>query len=198
MKTKKNWKDKHGIAGAVVYSLAAIFIVGIVALAFLAYTGVVAMPGNTDKAPDQDRDGDGKQDPFIGYLKVSAKMEFDNRNPLSGMARYVGEIKGSLVTDAPSTAQSVDLADIFAHDEEIKMKFVVTSPQMDVDWEAWDQAKVHVTGAIGGLAPQNYVVVDMTPDRTLAVRYHGTYSITCTMYEMDGDLVDSKSVNVVI
>jgi hypothetical protein len=192
MKAKKLWKDRQGALGLAIMAIIAVVIL---AVAAIVIAGMVTGAFNTDKAPDQDRDGDGKEDPIIGYLKIDAKVILDNRHPFSGIARYIDSVNAELVEDAPDPTQMYGF-DLWSHEEELKMKFQVSSPVFGVqDWVAWDQQKVKVTGAIDPIGPAA-AHLNMNPDKNLAIRYHGNYQITCTVYEMDGDFVDSKSVTV--
>lgn len=191
MKSKKIWKDRSGVIGVVT---AVLVIVLVAALVLVAYMALAYAPNTSSPdQPDVDLDGDDEEDPPIGYLSITVKMEMDNSAWLGGFDQAIDEVTAKLVDTPPSMSMLDGIMSLFETDQDMKLTIKVTMPSLNQVIMTADQGTITWHYEIPGSTTRT----DYQSICTGSIRYHGAYAIEVTLYNEDGQ-VDHETITVSI
>lgn len=189
MKFKKTWKDRQGAAPIVIIAVILV-IIAIVAVAFAAY---ILLPDLTDgraeeEQSDQDRDGDGVADPYIGYLDISVAVTMISGGSLifDDSDIRIGGMTVDLVEDKPSNDGEATLW-AWQTTEKLTLKFKIAAPQSGLD-PIYTEKSFQQRTPGGASITTDY----WSPPLVIKMRYHTTVQIQADLY-MTGsnELLDS-------
>lgn len=188
---RKNWKDRTGVIGAVT---AVLIIVLIAALVCVAYMALAYEPNTSSpKQPDVDLNGDGEEDPIIGYLQITIEMEMDNSAWLGGFDQSIEGVSATLVDTPPSMSMLGNFLSLFETDQDMKLTVRVTMPSLDQIIMTESQGTITWHYEIPGSTTRT----DYQEICTGGIRYRGAYVIEVALYNEDGQ-VDQETMTVTI
>lgn len=186
-------KDERGVLSLIVIVL----VVGIIVVAGVVAAMVVVVGGDGWRPPNYDMNGDGKEDPTIGWIDVDAVIEMDNSQWFSDMELNIESVKASAVMGNPPTMDFLTrlgkMLDLSGHSDELKVEFVITMPS-DPNFKFVDQVYLTMNCDPGERVLSN----PQSPDEIPTIRYHGSYIVVVNIYNMtqDGKMEDSMTVSV--
>lgn len=183
---KKLKKDMGGSTLLIMVGVIAVIVV----LLLAAFTFLAL--GKDEIAPDQDRDGNGKPDPIIGYIDVSALVEFDNRNWFTQQTRSMPSLNAEFV---PGSNYQLNIFKNLAFwngaEEQWTVKFKVST-----DYSATTMSdSVSFTMKVGANSLASKTI---SSDTTFYVRYNGTYKVTAILVGENGTEIDRQTTTVVV
>jgi hypothetical protein len=187
---RKMKRDEAGLTTIIAIVLIVLVLI-IAALAVVMATGVLTDPGY-EKQPDKDLNGDGVEDPIIGYIAVSGKASFDNSNweINSGWTQQMVDCSMTLQDTSVTMDFFAKIASMFPQSGDYKMKFTVTSPTTDTHW-----TPATVSFHVSVNAAESIKYITQSPTTTLAIRYHASYHLVAQLLGSDDVLMSQISLD---
>lgn len=180
--------DKSGASPLIMIgAVAAVIVILLAAFTFLAAGG-----GGKDNEEFPDKPGGG-EDPIIGYIDITATIKFDNRNWFTQQVRSLDGVQASFVSGSPGINFRFldDLAFWNSANEDFTVEFIVSSDYSTKTITDKVTTKIHV-GA-------NQVKFEtVSPDKTIYVKYPGTYTVKVILYDEHGNVVGRDSKQVIV
>lgn len=187
MKRFKN--DRSGASPLIIIGAVAAVIIVLLA----AFTFLVAGGGGKGTEEFENKDPS-KPDPIIGYIDITATVKFDNRNWFTGQVRTLDGLQASFVS---GTYNNYDLSFLdglafwSGADEDFTVEFIVTSDYTTQSITDKVTTKIHVDG-------NSVTTKNISPDKTIYVKYHGTYTVKAILYDKNGDVIGRDSKQVIV
>lgn len=188
---RKSWQDRRGATPLVIIAVIAV-IVAIVAVAWIALANRYAL-SNIYDPPDADVDGDGKPDPIIGHVQISAIIHWDNQEISKDRKPFVETVSAKFVAGVPG-AQFYELG-FNALQGDFKVEFRLVSPGL-ANYRFVDD--ITQSWQVGGVT-DNDKKYEVRPIDAAAVKYHGPYQLTVILYEAGNNSpISSKTIDIQI
>lgn len=182
MKFKKEWKDRQGVAPITIIAVLAV----IAALVAVGYAVMVAYPDligdDTVTETDFDVDGDGVEDPIIGYLSIKVDVFMWSNGPAFGWDADLKNLKCSIVNNKPSGGEEPKEFGIGSYDETMTLKFTISAPP---SLNVFVNERV-IKQAVSSLIPGSSSTSTVSPDITIQMRYHPTVHVLVELFDGDG------------
>jgi hypothetical protein len=189
----RGFKNDHkGSAAAIIAIVVALIVAALVVLVVFFPTVLGQGPGWYDPGKGNDN-----ANPIFGYLDISVQLSFDN-GPLHGNGVIYGMVPNTLaaaVSGAAPQSQSIlqKFLDIFsAHDAAYTVEFKVLSPALNYN------APINKVTGVQNVGAGQVITPTVHNSEAFALRDHGMYSITATLYDGGGKLISASTINAAL